>query len=128
VYRNIVVPIDPDHPDYAAEAFDAALSVARADNAALSILSMEPDHSAGALPAQRRRLADFLSQHGGRGSVREIRQVGGPFSVGANAAARELGADLIVLTSRDPHFADCLIGPDATHLTMFTPCSVLLVR
>jgi nucleotide-binding universal stress UspA family protein len=128
VYRNIVVPIDAEHPEAAAAAFDVALSVARASDAALSLVAIQPPGGAACTPAHRRKLAEFLSRHGGRGCVREIRQAGGPFLAGARSAVRELGADLIVTTSRDPHFADCMVGPDAAHLAMFTPCSVLLVR
>lgn len=128
VYRNIVVPIDAECPDAAAAAFDTALSIARSSDAALSVVSIQADGAAAGSPAHRRKLAAFLRQHGGRGSIREIRPVRGPFSIGTYSAVRELEADLIVTTSRDLHFADCLIGPDATHLAMFTPCSVLLVR
>ena len=36
--------------------------------------------------------------------------------------------DLIVMGSHDPHFTDYLIGSNAAHVALHTPCSVLVVR
>lgn len=42
--------------------------------------------------------------------------------------AREIPADLVIMASHGPIFKDYILGSNATHVTLHTPCSVLIVR
>jgi nucleotide-binding universal stress UspA family protein len=131
VYHSILVPIDSDQPEGSARALEEARRLKRATGASLSLISIRHDivvEGEPARPAYRRRLAEFLAKNGGTADLTEIREVGDHRPADIRSAAKEIGADLIVISSRDMHFTDCLIGPEATHLAMFAPCSVLLVR
>ena len=55
-------------------------------------------------------------------------KLGGSISAEIRYTAEELGCDLIVMGSHDPHFTDYLIGSNAAHVALHTPCSVLVVR
>jgi nucleotide-binding universal stress UspA family protein len=44
------------------------------------------------------------------------------------AAARSLGADLILMASHRPEMRDYLIGPNAAHVVQHANCSVLVLR
>jgi len=131
VYRSILVPIDPERPKASSRALEAARRFARSGGASLSLISIGPkitDRAGRASPGYRRKLGEFLARNGGTGDLREIREVKGSVAAGIRALAGEIGADLIVMSSRDPYLNDCLIGPDAVHVAAFMPCSVLLVR
>jgi nucleotide-binding universal stress UspA family protein len=43
-------------------------------------------------------------------------------------AAREIPIDLIVMASHGPIIRDYLLGSNATHIALHTPCSVFIVR
>lgn len=43
-------------------------------------------------------------------------------------AAREIPADLVIMASHGPILGDYLLGSNATHVALHTPCSVFIVR
>jgi nucleotide-binding universal stress UspA family protein len=131
VFKNILVPIDLDYPKSAAESLDAAWEIARANGGALTVISILPAVIGDAgepIGGYRPRLNSFLAEHGSLGEIREIIEVGGSVSAEIRAAARRIGADLIVMGARDAEFTDAMIGSNAAHVVVHSPCSVLLVQ
>jgi nucleotide-binding universal stress UspA family protein len=131
VYKNILVPVDLDYPKSAAESLDAALWIARANGGTLSVISILPDVIGDAgdpVVGSRPLLNTFLAEHGALGEIKEIIEVGGSVSVEIRAAAERIDADLIVMGARDAEFTDSLVGSNAAHVAIHTPCSVLLVQ
>lgn len=129
MFRSILVPVDLDQPEAAAKALALARHVA--PGAPITVVCVQPVviDEAGTPPSDYRpRLDAFLARHGGRGEPRGILRLGGSISGEIRATAEEVGADLIVMASHAPHFTDYLIGSNAAHVTLHTPCSVLVVR
>lgn len=131
MYKNILVPVDLDYPRSAAESLDTAWGIARANGGTLSVISILPDvigNTGDPLGGDRPQLNAFLAEHGSLGEIKEIIEVGGSVSVEIRAAAERIGADLIVMGARDAEFTDAVIGSNAAHVVIHTPCSVLLVQ
>jgi nucleotide-binding universal stress UspA family protein len=75
----------------------------------------------------RSRLREIVSRYPATISiVQEVRC--GSVSRELTAAAREHGADLIVMASHRPGLRDYLIGPISAHVAQHGPCSVLVLR
>ena len=131
MYKNILVPVDLDYPRSATESLDTAWGIARANGGALTVISILPDvigDTGDPLGGDRPQLNAFLAEHGSLGDIREIIEVGGSVSAEIRAAAERIGADLIVMGARDAEFTDTVIGSNAAHVVVHTPCSVLLVQ
>jgi nucleotide-binding universal stress UspA family protein len=131
VYKNILVPVDLDYPRSAAESLDAAWGIARANGGALTVISILPaviGDAGDPVGGCRPQLNAFLAEHGSLGDIKEIIEVGGSVSAEIRAAAERIGADLIVMGARDAEFTDTVIGSNAAHVVVHTPCSVLLVQ
>jgi DNA-binding winged helix-turn-helix (wHTH) protein/nucleotide-binding universal stress UspA family protein len=115
MFSSILVPIDPDDPDVAAKVLEVAKGLASAHDAALTVISVEPEngsvseHSRGEM---RQRLERFLAEKGAAGTATGMVTVGGAMFPAIRSAAKEVGIDLIVLGSRDPNFVDRLLGPE----------------
>ena len=131
MYRNILVTVDLDYPKSAAASLDAALGIVRANGAALTVISILPaviDDAGDPMAGSRPLMKTFLAEHGSLDEIKEIIEVGGSVSVEIRAAAERIGADLIVMGARDAEFTDSLVGSNAAHVAIHTPCSVLLVQ
>jgi nucleotide-binding universal stress UspA family protein len=131
VYRNILVPVDLDYPRSAAESLDTAWGIARANGGALTVISILPDvigNTGDPLGGYRPQLNAFLAERGLLGEIKEIIEIGGSVSAEIRAAAERIGADLIVMGARDAEFTGTVIGSNAAHVVVHTPCSVLLVQ
>ncbi len=110
---------------------EVAKSMARAQAATLTVISVQPiviDESGTPPPNYQPKLDAYLARHGEPGEIKGVLKLGGSISAEIRYTAEELGCDLIVMGSHDPHFTDYLIGSNAAHVALHTPCSVLLVR
>jgi nucleotide-binding universal stress UspA family protein len=128
MYKNILLPVDLDYPEVAAKALEVAKDMARAEGASLTVISVQPiviDETGTPPPDYQPKMDAYLAKHGG---MKGILKLGGSISAEIRYAAEEIGADLIVMGSHDPHFTDYLIGSNAAHVALHTPCSVLVVR
>ena len=90
------------------------------DNGTLILLDPPPDYEP--------KLDAYLARHRDDGEIKGVLKLGGSISAEIRYTAEELGCDLIVMGSHDPHFTDYLIGSNAAHVALHTPCSVLVVR
>ena len=133
MYRKILLPVDLDYPESAAKAMEVATEMARAEGASLTVISVQPiilDESGTPPPDYQPKLDTYLAKHFQNSGVgiTGLLKLGGSISAEIRYAAEEIGADLIVMGSHDPHFTDYLIGSNAAHVALHTPCSVLVVR
>ncbi|MCH8168326.1 MAG: universal stress protein [Proteobacteria bacterium] len=129
MYKKILIPVDLDTPEVAAKAMEVARAMARAEGASLTVISVQPivvDESGTPPPDYQPKLDAYLVKHGG--GIKGVLKLGGSISGEIRYTAEELGCDLIVMGSHDPHFTDYLIGSNAAHVALHTPCSVLVVR
>ena len=95
------------------------------------MISVQPifsDESGTPPPNYEPKLDAYLAKHRGEGEIKGVLKLGGSIPAGIRYTAEELGCDLIVMGSHDPHFTDYLIGSNAAHVALHTPCSVLVVR
>jgi nucleotide-binding universal stress UspA family protein len=131
MYKKILIPVDLDYPEVAAKAIEVAKEIADAEGASLTVISVQPiviDESGTPPPNYQPKLDAYLARHQGEGEMDGVLKLGGSISAEIRYAAEELGCDLIVMGSHDPHFTDYLIGSNAAHVALHTPCSVLVVR
>ncbi len=131
MYKKILIPVDLDYPEVAAKAMEVAKSMARAAGASLTVISVQPvviDESGTPPPNYQPKLDAYLDKHRGEGEMDGVLKLGGSISAEIRYTAEELGCDLIVMGSHDPHYTDYLIGSNAAHVALHTPCSVLVVR
>jgi nucleotide-binding universal stress UspA family protein len=129
MFKKILIPVDLDYPDVAAKAMETAKGLAAAEGAALTVISVQPlaiDESGNPPPDYQPKMDAYLARQGG--NMKGILKLGGSISAEIRYAAEELETDLIVMGSHDPHFTDYLIGSNAAHVALHTPCSVLVVR
>ena len=131
MFKKILIPVDLDYPEVAAKAMETAKEMERADGASLTVVSVQPvviDESGTRPPDYEPKLDAYLARHRGDGEIKGVLKLGGSISAEIRYTAEELGCDLIVMGSHDPRFTDYLIGSNAAHVALHTPCSVLVVR
>jgi nucleotide-binding universal stress UspA family protein len=129
MYKKILLPVDLDYPEVAAKAMGVAREMANAEGASLTVISVQPiviDESGTPPPDYQPKMEAYLAKNGGQ--IKGLLKLGGSISAEIRYAAEEIGADLIVMGSHDPHFTDYLIGSNAAHVALHTPCSVMVVR
>jgi len=129
MYKKILIPVDLDYPEVAAKAMEVARSMASAEGASLTVISVQPivvDETGHPPPDYQPKMDTYLAKHGG--DMKGVLKLGGSISAEIRYVAEELGCDLIVMGSHDPHYTDYLIGSNAAHVALHTPCSVLVVR
>ena len=86
-----------------------------------------PDGPAPRAAGRPERAGDRGKRRDG-GAGRGVLKLGGSISAEIRYTAEEIGCDLVVMGSHDPHYTDYLIGSNAAHVALHTPCSVLVVR
>ena len=131
MFKHILVPVDLDHLDTSAKAMEVARGIARAEGAALTVISVQPmiaEQTDATHPDYEARLKAYVEGLEGGPRARAELRIGGSVSGEIRYAAQELAADLIVMASHDPRITDYLIGSNAAHVALHTPCSVLVVR
>lgn len=139
MYRDILLPVDLDHP--AAGPCATAVALAKAFGARLHVMAVMPTYDlvmvSQYLPAgHEQRMRDDLLQRLHAFVAAEVPQ-GLPVQsvVGEGRVyqevlrvARELSADLIVMGSHRPGLGDFLIGSNARKVVQHATCSVMVVR
>lgn len=140
MFKNIVVPVDLSDLAFAKKAIDVGVSMARASDGALrlvTVMPLTPVMLAEYVPP------DFDEQQ--RSSTEEqIAQVARetglpPHKVSTSVrqggiyheiieAAKEFGCDLIVMSSHRPAMRTYFLGSNAGHVVRYATCSVLVVR
>jgi nucleotide-binding universal stress UspA family protein len=140
MYSNILVPIDTSYNTrtWLEPTLTAARDIAQKFGGRLHFITVIPDNFLkGFYP-------DVYTETVGIKTLRKLEAIvkdilpevttakihveeGGICSI-INRLAREIPADLIVMASHGPALKDYLLGSNATHVVLHTPCSVFIVR
>lgn len=140
MFKSILVPVDVAHESSWIRALPQAISMARANGATLTLMTVirETSHMFEGvylafqmeriMAEAKERLAGIAFSH--RVAGVEIAQDVRMGSIGGEilSAVRELNVDLVVMASHRPEMIDYLIGPNAAHVVLNAPCSVLVMR
>ena len=141
MFKNVLLPLDLGEASSWKKALPVALDVCRNYGATLSIITVVPDfgmsvvsqyfpedfeekatqHTLDALHAfSRDHVPDDIP-------VKHVVAHGTIYEE-VLAAAREIGCDLIVMSSHRPKLKDYLLGPNAARIVRHADCSVTVVR
>jgi nucleotide-binding universal stress UspA family protein len=141
MYKDVLLAIDLDDPSSWAKALPVAVGLCQAFGARLHAFTAVPDmgmsvvaqyfpenYEAKALEAAGKQLAMLLDDK--VPDDVELRHTVGLGTVYQEIleAAREIDADLIVLSSHRPELKDYLLGPNAARVVRHSNRSVLVVR
>ena len=131
MYKHILVPVDLGDTPAAAKAVGVARHIARRDGSRISIVSIVPawpDNLLREPPDYQPDLEAYID------AIREGLDIEGEIKAGGSISGRIIEAvedkriDLVVMASHDPRVTDYLIGSNAAHVVLHSPCSVLVVR
>lgn len=140
MFQHILVPVDLADTEFAKSAIDTALAMARVSHGSLrliNVLPMTPVMLAEYVPpdfdVQQRKTAEdslaAIARECGMDAARistVIRQGGIYHEV--IEEAKEMPADLIVMSSHRPDMRSYFLGSNAGHVVRYANCSVLVVR
>lgn len=140
MFTNILVPVDIAEPELARPAIMAAIAMARSVGGKVllvNVLPMTPVMLAEYVPpdfdVQQRKSAEetlaAMARDSGLagGSISTVIRQGGIYHE-VIQEAKEMGADLIVMTSHRPDMRSYFLGSNAGHVVRYANCSVLVVR
>ena len=131
MYKHILVPVDLGDTPAAAKAVGVARHIARRDGSRISIVSIVPawpDNLLREPPDYQPDLDAYID------AIREGLDIEGEIKAGGSISGRIIETvedkriDLVVMASHDPRVTDYLIGSNAAHVVLHSPCSVLVVR
>ena len=131
MYKHILIPVDLADTASAARAVDAARHIARRDGARMTVFTVVPTWPLEVTRAPRDQKPDldaYIETIRGGDDIVGVLETGGSISGRIIEAAETRHADLIVMAAHDPHFTDYLIGSNAAHVALHSPCSVMVVR
>jgi nucleotide-binding universal stress UspA family protein len=140
MFKTILVPVDLSEPEIGKPAIDAAVNLARQSGGKVHLLSVSPHlppMMGEYLPAdfettQRNRIHEALNDMAASagihaGQVTTAMRSGGIYHE-ILEEAKEIGADIIVMSSHRPAMSTYLLGSNATHVVRHAPCSVMVIR
>jgi len=140
MFKRILVPVDLTEPDLSKPAIDTAIAMARASSGSVrivNVLPMTPVMLAEYVPAdfeeQQRQAAEEamkkLAEENGfeAGRLSTVIRQGGIYHE-VLEEAKEIEADLIVMTSHRPDMRSYFLGSNAGHVVRYATCSVLVLR
>ena len=140
MYQRILLPVDLADPNLAKPALDTAVMLAKSSEGSIrliNILPVTPPMLVEYVPAdfddqQRRSAEEALSIIAGEiaiaagNATSEVRQ-GGIYQE-ILEAAKEIDADLIVMSSHRAGVRTYFLGSVAGHVVRYAGCSVMVVR
>lgn len=139
--KTVLVAIDLEDPDSAAQVAAAALRYAKAEGAVLHALNVVPDsgmalvgsylskeHLSEMMGKVRAGFSDWAGAHLPGVDPSNLHVVQGSIYDRIITTARDLKADTIVIGAHRPEFRDYLVGPNAARVVRHAPQSVLVVR
>ena len=141
--NTVLCAIDINRPDEETKVLEAALRMAKLDDAQLDVITVVPDFGSsivgayfqdhhvetakdGAADALREIAVKTLGD-AENAKVRHVVAVGSVYEEVLKAASL-CGADLIVIGAHRPDFKDYLLGPNASRVVRHSTCSVFVVR
>ena len=136
-FQTIMVPVDMEHRDKLDKALSVAADLGKQYNAPVTLVgATAPEPSSVArTPAEYanklQSFADELAEKTGASVKAKTVDCPDPKRDLDNAladAAKEIGADLVVMASHVPNFADHILASNAAGLASHTDASVFIVR
>ncbi|KAB2879911.1 MAG: universal stress protein [Pseudorhodoplanes sp.] len=140
MFTNILVPVDIAEPELAKPAIMTAVAMARSIGGKVrlvNVLPMTPVMLAEYVPPdfdiQQRKSAEETLAAMARDSGLDTASVSTAVRQGGIyheviQEAKDMGADLIVMTSHRPDMRSYFLGSNAGHVVRYANCSVLVVR
>jgi nucleotide-binding universal stress UspA family protein len=140
MFRNVLLAVDLTEPSSWQHALPAAMEICRSSAAKLYVCTVAaevnvqvasffpPDANQKLVEQAAADLARWIGEHVPAGV--QVEEIVGQGTVHREilAAARKVGADLIVMASHKPGLADYLLSANAAHVVRHAPCSVMVVR
>ena len=139
MFETILVPVDISQLDGAVQALSLAKDVASVRGGKIVLLNVieeVPNYIAAEIPVEifdtankraKTEMAEFAERENVAGDA-EVVVLHGHAARDILEFANERKADMIVMSSHDPGFADYFLGSTAGHVVRHAHCSVLVVR
>jgi nucleotide-binding universal stress UspA family protein len=139
MFKTILVPVDLAETELAKIAINTACSMARASGGTVRLLNVmpmtpvmlaeyvPPDFEAQQKTASEEALAIIAGECGLDGKVTSIVRQGGIYHE-VLEEAKNIHADLIVMSSHRPAMKTYFLGSNAGHVVRYAKCSVLVLR
>ena len=140
MFKKILVPVDLAETDLAKVAINTACNMARESGGAVRLLNVmpmtpvmlaeyvPPDFEAQQKSASEEALAIIATECPlGAGQVTSVVRQGGIYHE-ILEEAKQLGADLIVMSSHRPAMKTYFLGSNAGHVVRYAKSSVLVLR
>ena len=130
MFRNILLAVDLNEESSWAKALPAAVEICRTSGSRLRVLTVVPDF--GMSIVGQHFPADFATNAVAANVPADIKASSmvahGTIYKKILGAAKDLGADLIVVAAHRPSLEDYLLGPNAASVVRHFRGSVLVVR
>jgi len=139
MFKKILVPVDLAETDLAKVAINTACNMARESGGAVRLLNVmpmtpvmlaeyvPPDFEAQQKTASEEALSIIAGECGLDGKVTSVVRQGGIYHE-VLEEAKNIGADLIVMSSHRPAMKTYFLGSNAGHVVRYAKCSVLVLR
>ena len=140
MFKQILVPVDLADTELAKSAIETAVSLANASGGSVRLLNVLPttpvmlaEYVPPDFDAQQRQSAEealaIIAKESGlnAGSISATVRQGGIYHE-VLEEAKEIQADLIVMSSHRPAMRTYFLGSNAGHVVRYARCSVLVVR
>jgi len=141
MFKHLLLAVDINAPDGAANSAEAAVSMARAHGAVLHLLnvvpdagmaivsaSLAPDHMSHAVEVAEEALTKWAEATMPEDVDYKIHMAEGTVYDQIIKAADRLAIDVIIVGSHRPELKDYLIGPNAARVARHADQSVFVVR
>ena len=140
MFQKILVPVDLADPDFVKPALDTAVGLARGSGGAVRLINVipmtpvmlaeyvPPDFDVQQRGSAEEALATIAKESGlDPAKVSTVVRQGGIYHE-VLEEAKQLGADLIVMSSHRPAMKTYFLGSNAGHVVRYAKCSVLVLR
>ena len=139
MFKTILVPVDLAETQLAKSAIATACSMASASGGTVRLLNVmpmtpvmlaeyvPPDFEAQQKTASEEALSIIAGECGLDGKVTSVVRQGGIYHE-VLEEAKQIGADLIVMSSHRPAMKTYFLGSNAGHVVRYAKCSVLVLR
>lgn len=142
MFNKILIPVDPEMPETWTDVVEAATKMADAFDSelhALSVITPPPamevpgyivpaDYSVRAADTLKPMLDKLVEGHPAGQHKVTTHIANGILHAEIVDVAKEIGADLILMSSHEPEFADFLFGANASRVVRHFEGSVLVLR
>jgi len=140
MYQRILLPVDLADPDLAKPALETAVMLANTTGGSIRLINVLPvtppmlvEYVPADFDAQQRKSAEEALSiiageiAGGSGKVTSVVRQGGTYQE-ILEEAKEMHADLIVMSSHRTGARTYFLGSVAGHIVRYATCSVMVVR